>query len=151
MKKRKTKKRKKRTDTKVYQNKQIKKIRNRCLKLWKECVKLRAHNKCEAPLCPVTKKLNAAHIEDYNTHRFLRYDLNNGLCLCPFHHKWGADSAHNSFLFMQKMCHLFVARFVSLKIVADFTKKTTVKQDLKYFKRIEQRLLRYKQKYQDQE
>jgi predicted restriction endonuclease len=59
--------------------------------LWRRLVLIRANNKCE--ICGKDKNLNAHHIVSRkNLH--LRYDLRNGMALCPSHHFFGKDSAH---------------------------------------------------------
>jgi hypothetical protein len=83
--------------TKVYLNKELKRLRNKALKLWKLVVKNRAGNKCE--YCGDEKLLNAHHIESYMTNKFLRFSPENGLALCPLNHKWGKKSAHKSAIF----------------------------------------------------
>jgi hypothetical protein len=60
--------------------------------LWSKLVKLRAGNKCER--CGATKFLQSHHIYG-RTNYNLRYDLDNGCCLCAGHHKFFKDSAHN--------------------------------------------------------
>jgi len=130
-------------DTKAYKERQVRKVRNRCLKLWKECIKIRANHKCEAPGCNDTERLNAHHIEDYRLNPYLRYEIDNGLCLCPKHHKFGQNSAHRSFLFMTKMNDLFPVRFNSLnrlnrEIILD---NNLPVQDLVYFEQLEKKLI----------
>ncbi len=83
--------------TKTQQQKNIRKLQRKCLRLWKKAVKLRAGNKCEK--CGSSKFLNACHIESYETNHNLRYDLRNGVSFCPRHHKWGKESLHKSFIF----------------------------------------------------
>ena len=131
-------------ETKAYKEKQVRKVRNRCLKLWKECVKLRAGNKCEAT--GTTEQLNCHHIEDYKMHSYLRYSVNNGICLSPGSHKFSAAAAHKSFLFMLKMQEKFPERFAALKEEAEHIElhKVMPVQDLSYFEMIEQGLLNIK-------
>ena len=94
----KKKKRPKRTDTKVYQQKQIKKLKNKCLQLWGLVVRHQSGNRCFYPGCEVTKRLQPHHIEDKLTAYILRYDPKNGLLSCPGHHKFKKESAHRSFV-----------------------------------------------------
>lgn len=61
--------------------------------LWAEVVKLRAGNRCEYPGCIKTSNLNAHHFYS-RSRRSVRYDPDNGICLCPYHHSLGNDSAH---------------------------------------------------------
>ena len=83
--------------TKVYLNRELKRFRNKALKLWKLVVKKRAGNKCE--YCGSKEMIQAHHVENYMTNKFLRYSVENSMVLCPTHHKWGKYSAHKSFAF----------------------------------------------------
>lgn len=38
-------------------------------------------------ICKVTKDLISHHLESFSENKTLRYDLNNGVCLCSNHHK----------------------------------------------------------------
>lgn len=60
---------------------------------WSAVVKSRAGFKCE--YCGGTKKLNAHHIYSRGVWP-VRWDLDNGICLCVRHHFLGAESAHKS-------------------------------------------------------
>lgn len=61
--------------------------------LWSQIVKARAGGKCE--VCGVTKSLNSHHIFS-RSNRSVRWDLNNGVCVCVSHHVFGLFSAHKS-------------------------------------------------------
>jgi len=89
-------------DTKKYQEEVIRKLKKKLLKLWSINVRLKAGNKCEVLGCNATKKINAHHIENYNSHPLLRYNLKNGVALCPKCHRFGTQAAHTSFIFMYK-------------------------------------------------
>jgi len=91
------KKTKKLTKKKIKKN--LRRLKNKALKLWALVVKAKAHNKCCVPGCNNVERLNAHHIESYSTCKSLRYDIKNGLCLCSGHHKFFADSPHKSFCF----------------------------------------------------
>lgn len=73
--------------------KQKKKLEKECMALWAKIVKLRAGNICEYPGCNKTNNLNAHHIFT-RARTSTRYDVENGMCLCPTHHTLGADAAH---------------------------------------------------------
>lgn len=60
---------------------------------WSEIIKFRAGRKCE--YCGSTKKLNSHHIYSRGIWS-VRWDLDNGICLCVRHHLLGAESAHKS-------------------------------------------------------
>ena len=70
--------------------------------MWAEAVKVLAHNRCCVAGCTIVERLNAHHIENYATTQSLRYDIRNGKCCCPAHHKWGKDSFHKSICFTLK-------------------------------------------------
>lgn len=71
--------------------------------LWSQAVRSRAGNKCEvcgrvhgdlnAKGNPI--RINAHHIEDKANYA-LRFDIMNGVALCPTCHRFGQDSAHRS-------------------------------------------------------
>jgi len=61
--------------------------------LWAELVKLLAGVKCE--YCGKTDRLNSHHI--FSRSRMnLRWDTDNGICLCVSHHIFGEFSAHKA-------------------------------------------------------
>jgi hypothetical protein len=80
----------------------IKKIRLRYErkldKLWSKKIKMIFNNKCW--VCGSDKFLNSHHIISRNA-KELRWDIENGICLCSKHHRYSFDiSAHqNSFIF----------------------------------------------------
>lgn len=45
-------------------------------------------------VCGSESTPNAHHLENRNTCRALKFDENNGILLCPSHHKFGKNSAH---------------------------------------------------------
>lgn len=69
-------------------------LEKKCLKLWAELVKLRAGNRCEYFMCGSTSRLNAHHFFTKGAHASVRYEPNNGICLCYNHHKGGNSGAH---------------------------------------------------------
>ena len=71
------------------------KLRDQLDKLWSEIVKQRAGNVCEYKTCSKTAYLNAHHIFG-RSNLSVRWDLDNGVCLCPKHHTLGNWSAHKS-------------------------------------------------------
>ena len=90
-------------ETKAYKEKVIKKLKKKLLKLWSIKVKERAGNRCEVDGCSTGNALNSHHIETFQLHSELRYEIRNGLCLCQSHHKFSSDSAHKSFLFVYRL------------------------------------------------
>jgi endogenous inhibitor of DNA gyrase (YacG/DUF329 family) len=61
--------------------------------LWAKLVKILAGNKCE--YCGITTYLNSHHIFSRTNHS-VRWDENNGVCLCAKHHVLGSFSAHKA-------------------------------------------------------
>lgn len=68
--------------------------KKRCDKLWKEIIKKRAGFQCE--YCGKRQNLNSHHI--YSRSNFaVRWDLDNGICLCISHHTFNINfSAHKT-------------------------------------------------------
>jgi hypothetical protein len=64
------------------------------LKAWSKAVRERADYKCEYPDCSVNYTQVHPHHFFSRRHVSLRYDLENGICLCPVHHTMGSFSAH---------------------------------------------------------
>lgn len=79
---------------------ELKELEGLAVRLWRKVVVQRAGHKCEVPSCKKTKFLNAHHIENFSVNKYLRTDPENGLCLCPSHHKFNRLAAHKSFCFM---------------------------------------------------
>lgn len=63
------------------------------LEIWSMVVRAREHNRCE--ICGARGVMNAHHIR---TKKFMStaYDLKNGVCLCPTHHRWSNEIAPHS-------------------------------------------------------
>lgn len=61
--------------------------------LWAKIIKARANNKCE--YCGKSEHLNAHHLFS-RSNNSLRWDLDNGICLCVTHHVFGIFSAHKA-------------------------------------------------------
>lgn len=61
--------------------------------IWRQYIYKRAGNKCE--YCGKEGKLNAHHIFS-RSNRPIRWDEDNGICLCPLHHTLGNESFHKS-------------------------------------------------------
>lgn len=62
-------------------------MRNKLDKLWSQII--RARGECQR--CGKPTNLQAAHINS-RRHLAIRYDLDNGLCLCAGCHMWGHHS-----------------------------------------------------------
>ncbi len=77
-----------------YKDRVPKKTKNVTLdNLWRDAVKFRAGMKCE--YCGKTTGLNSHHIFS-RSNKKVRWDINNGICLCVLHHVFGQFSAHKS-------------------------------------------------------
>lgn len=71
-----------------------KNLQNECMKLWTEIVKLRAKNVCE--YCSRSNNLNAHHFYSRSNVK-VKYDLDNGFCLCSGCHSLSSSfSAHKT-------------------------------------------------------
>ncbi|NCC70882.1 hypothetical protein EOM09_04835 [bacterium] len=57
--------------------------------LWSKAVKERAGNKCE--LCSKKDCLSAHHIINKSKSKGLRWKIENGMCLCFYHHRMAHD------------------------------------------------------------
>ena len=55
-------------------------------KYWMRSVKNRDHWKCKISNSDCSKKLEAHHILSWHEYPELRYEINNGITLCHFHH-----------------------------------------------------------------
>lgn len=71
------------------------------LEQWSKQVRDRDGNRCQITGCLNTKRLNAHHIipEEYIE---TKYDLMNGITLCPSHHTFGKLSAHKNAIWFAK-------------------------------------------------
>lgn len=61
--------------------------------LWSKAVKLLHRNKCA--ICGRKTTLNAHHLFSRST-MSVRWDVDNGICLCVSHHMFGKFSAHKA-------------------------------------------------------
>lgn len=55
-------------------------------KKWRKAVYKRDGHKCRWPNCNLKRKLNAHHIRTWANFPGLRFDVNNGISLCKYHH-----------------------------------------------------------------
>jgi len=75
----------------VNKQKQEKKEKEQKDKDWREIILNKYNAKCV--ICDDTKRPNAHHIIPKNFIK-TRWDVKNGILLCPKHHKFGSFSAH---------------------------------------------------------
>lgn len=68
-------------------------LEKECLELWAFTVKVRVNFICEYPNCYKVNNLNAHHLYT-KAKKSTKFDLQNGMCLCPYHHTLGAEAAH---------------------------------------------------------
>ena len=54
---------------------------------WRKDVKKRDGYICQMPRCGYKKSLQVHHIEKWSAQPHLRYELSNGITLCPWCHK----------------------------------------------------------------
>ena len=77
-----------------YKDKKLKKPKQEGLdNLWSRLVKEKAGNKCE--YCDKNSGLNSHHVFSRSNKR-VRWDLDNGVCVCVLHHIFGLFSAHKA-------------------------------------------------------
>ena len=55
-------------------------------KQWRASIRKRDNSKCQWPNCNSSYKIHAHHIMPWSSFPSLRYDVNNGICLCKSHH-----------------------------------------------------------------
>lgn len=55
-------------------------------KLWRQKIYSRDKYTCQWPGCNSKKKIQAHHILKWSEYPGLRYHINNGICLCRYHH-----------------------------------------------------------------
>jgi hypothetical protein len=91
---------------KIKKLEKIPKINRRLFKIWSEKIRERGNNQCE--YCGIAKgevgksgkivnKLDSHHfISRVKKNSFLKWDLNNGVCVCSGCHKFSEDSFHRS-------------------------------------------------------
>lgn len=65
--------------------------------LWSKIIRERANHKCEVDNCQHSQKVVQAHHIFTRSNRSVRWDLNNGISLCPGHHVYSSKfSAHQT-------------------------------------------------------
>ena len=77
--------------------------------LWRHIIYLKANFKCEYPGCGFNwGKLDAHHYFSKGAYSHMRFDLQNGICLCAKHHAAGfsREAAHSDPHFREKILGL---------------------------------------------
>lgn len=87
----------------------IKALKNQLRNLWRGCVLKRFEYKCV--VCSQTKLPNCHHIIPEHVFVSMRYDVDNGVILCPSHHKFGKLSAHKNALWF---CDLVLKKIMNI-------------------------------------
>ena len=78
----------------------VPKMKQKAFKLWSEKVRNAYGNKCA--ICGSEKMPNAHHIES-RKNSAIRFAVENGVSLCPLHHKFDSkNSAHNGAVWFHK-------------------------------------------------
>lgn len=91
-------------------------------------------------MCGEKDRLNAHHIESYQLNPYLRYEVRAGIACCPYHHKWGRESFHKSFLFTYKF--MMEKRKVDLDYLLEFIKVyDNPKEDFMTKKYLEEKII----------
>jgi len=98
-----------------------KKIKESCDKLWSLIVRGRANNECQIPECP-NKGTDAHHIEGRGLS--VRWDLDNGICLCQSHHVFGKEAAHATKYSGQKKFHRLMVDLYGSEFFEDLAFKS---------------------------
>jgi len=89
-------KRPKRKTSKAYQKWRARVDHKNALHQWSIDVRKRDGDKCI--ICGATDRLNSHHVLDKLFYKSISLELNNGVCLCPAHHKYSIKSAHKNAL-----------------------------------------------------
>jgi len=55
-------------------------------KSWRKSIRQRDNHKCQWPNCNKNKGIQVHHILPWSQYPGLRFNINNGICLCKFHH-----------------------------------------------------------------
>jgi 5-methylcytosine-specific restriction endonuclease McrA len=85
--------------TKKKQRSLVRSARRKALSAWSK--KVRQEGCCMA--CGATNFLNAHHVLPKEFYRELMFETNNGVALCPKHHKFGKYSAHKNPIWFVKL------------------------------------------------
>ena len=83
----------------IMRKKSSKTIDRENLSLWRNKILLRDNNECQICKSELKNKENSkfhAHHIIPKEIKLTRYDVNNGITLCFYHHKVGRKSAHNN-------------------------------------------------------
>ena len=96
----------------------LKKLKREVKILWRKCVLAKFGSKCI--VCNATKLPNCHHLISERSFPVMRYDIDNGVVLCPFHHKFNKFSAHKNSLWF---CELILKTVVSSESINSLINK----------------------------
>ena len=61
-------------------------------KKWRKSIRKRDNGSCQWPKCSKKIGIQVHHILPWSQYPGLRYHIDNGICLCKFHHKFIKDN-----------------------------------------------------------
>lgn len=70
---------------------------------WRKKIYQRDNHRCQWPNCVSRSKINAHHIKKWSDYPGLRFNINNGITLCSYHHKLIKDMESDYELFFLKL------------------------------------------------
>lgn len=116
----------------------LKTLKNRLQNLWREYILKKYNYKCV--VCEQIKLPNCHHIISERVFVSMRYDIDNGIVLCPSHHKFGRLSAHKNALWfcdsvLKKIMNVDVMNALMNRML-DSDSKKFVWTIAKYYKKI---------------
>jgi len=118
-----------------------KKLRDQLDHYWAVIIKQRAGNKCEH--CSKVDYLNSHHIFG-RSNLAVRWDLENGICLCPGHHTFNTFSAHQSPAFVDWIKeHIGIERYRRIEARSYTIRKWTIPELEELLKEFKEEIKEY--------
>ena len=104
----------------------LKRLKRTAHKLWRECVLMKFDGKCV--VCGATVLPNCHHIVSEHLFSWMRYNPDNGIVLCPSHHKFNRFSAHkNALWFVRVILYGVLGEIGMVKLITDMMETHTEK------------------------